>query len=194
MAWTNGPLTLFHGTTTDALGLPWPCSPTQIDSAVRGFKPVVTFSSRAVDFSQGFYTTTLQDQARQWANEGVRRLAARKPLVPAGAVVFEYVVSRNDLALADALVFVAPSNDYFNFVRHCRRFPGALRHDRIRPPAVSTPSKNHYDVVYGPVSLGFQRLVIHGADQVSFHDQRFIDRVLLNPLVTMAATRRNGIL
>lgn len=194
MAWTNGPLTLFHGSTTHALGLPWLCSRRQIDAAVSAFVPNVAFSTRAVDFSQGFYTTTVRDQARQWANEGVRRQAARTPPVPSGAVVFKYVVSRDDLAAADALVFVTPSTDYFAFVRHCRRFPGALRHDRIRPPGPPTAPKPHYDIVYGPVSLGFQQLVIHGADQVSFHEQHLAGRLLTNPLVTMAATRRNGIL
>lgn len=196
MAWSNGPLALYHGTTTHALGLPWPCQTSAISAAAATFNPVVARSSQRVDFSQGFCTTTVRDQARQWANEGVRRLAGRAPIVPAGAVVFEYVVDRNALASADVLVFVAASSDYFAFVRHCRRFPGQLRHDRYGPAMTASQSglTNHYDIVYGPVSLGFQQLVIHASDQVSFHTQSLADQLLVNPTVSMAATRRNGII
>ncbi len=60
MAWTNGPLTLYHATDDLAAN--------SIMTAIS-----LTTSRGEPDFGPGFYTTTYLHQARQWANQRVRR-------------------------------------------------------------------------------------------------------------------------
>ena len=54
---------------------------------------------------------------------------------------------------------VAPNSDYWQLVSHCR---SGKDHGRVE--------KSYY-VVYGPVSLFPQLLVIADADQISFHTE-----------------------
>jgi hypothetical protein len=88
------------------------------------------------------------------------------------------------------LGFVAPTDDFFDFVEHCRLRPGSLLHMRTGPNA----GKGHYDIVFGPVALGFQKLVLHNCDQVSFHDQQEAAKVLVNPVVLEYSFDADGLL
>ena len=117
------------------------------------------------DFSRGFYTTTNPHQAAQWANNGVRSLLGKG--IRTSALVISFAVDRDALSKLNQLAFVRDTSDYYAFVSFCR----SQRRDPIDAPP------NHgrieqggiYDVVLGPVSVGRQRLIIQGADQISFH-------------------------
>jgi hypothetical protein len=188
MTWQNNPVRLYHGTNTHVLNLAWShpinsAASSSIAHTAATFRPNVRHGSRPVDFGQGFYTTTVLHQARQWANIGVKNL--RLPIV--GAIVLVFEVDRDALAQIDTLVFPTPSTDFFAFVRHCRRPGRNLDHRR-------GGAKQNYDVVYGPVSLGTQQLVIHGSDQISFHDQNVVDSLLGSTKVAEVSQRLDGLL
>jgi len=108
------------------------------------------------DFNRGFYTTTNQLQAEQWA----RNLANRGEGVPA---VIRFTVERDELAHLECLFFIrgsAAAIDYWYFVQYCKTIVGD--HHRTYT--------GWYDLVAGPVvgSLKKQTVVPDG-DQVSFH-------------------------
>jgi hypothetical protein len=146
---------VFHGTDTAQLAAYQPFA----HSILGGFRVQLSLCQPATDFGQGFYVTTWEHQARQWANN-----RARKTLLTAAAraVVLSFSISRDRLAELESLVFVRPTDDYWDLISDCRLgFPAHQRTHPRRNPA--------YDVVYGPVSLWEQRLVIYNADQISFH-------------------------
>ena len=76
----------------------------------------------------------------------------------------EFTIRREAMAGLEHMAFVredvAPYSDYWELVAHCR---SGKNHGRA--------PKLYYDVVYGPVSLYPQFLVIGDADQISFHTQ-----------------------
>jgi hypothetical protein len=64
------------------------------------------------------------------------------------------------LASLESLSFVLETPDFWALVDDCRsRFP----------PHQRTGRQPEYDVVYGPVTLWPQRLVIKDCDQIGFH-------------------------
>lgn len=145
--WTNQRVTLYHGT---------------LDIYVRSVIGGITSSrGRAhTDFGQGFYTTTVELQARAWAWQ----LSQRRPDTSAAVIRFD--VDRDALAKLECLWFVRGSsnaNDFWSLIFHCRN--GRTAHAR-------PPGSGWYDVVVGPVAMSWrQRLTINDADQVSFHSQ-----------------------
>jgi hypothetical protein len=143
---------VFHGTDDSVPALTGVPKGTSV-----GFTPTLALCRPHTEFGQGFYVTTSEHQARQWAN-------ARWTRHPSGtvkAVVLRFVLNRDDLARHDALVFVRPTADFWDLVQDCRHgFPPHQRPSPV-PPA--------YDIVYGPVTIWPQRLVIQDCDQISFH-------------------------
>ena len=130
------------------------------------------------DFGRGFYTTTLEHQARHWAwiryyDRKFRRSTGIQP------VVLRFTVDRHDLANLASLSFMLGDYDYEDFwslVQHCRQ---------STPPKASAPhtvydhkgpiseSGEWYDIVCGPVSAFWkQRSAMQDADQISFHTQK----------------------
>src|SRR5262245_6595774 len=148
MAWANDDLVLYHGTD---------------DGQGAAFAHGLDLSRcrAATDFGRGFYTTTSEHQAKQWANATRERNLPQNPGVR--AVVLSFKVPRDTLAHLESLVFVVDNPDYWSLVNYCRG--GSSPHDRRVPPQRSA----EYDVVYGPVALWRQQLVIKDCDQVSFH-------------------------
>jgi hypothetical protein len=146
-AWTNPVLRLYHGTTADAAR----------DIVQNGVTISRGLDKR--DFGLGFYATTLQRQARNWAVQVAKQRAA-----PAAAVVRIDLV-RESLAALATLAFVRgdfQASDYWSFVVHCRS--GATDHGRVRPV------HGMYDVVVGPVAAYWeQRAAMDDSDQFSFH-------------------------
>jgi hypothetical protein len=143
--WRNQPVVLYHGTTVGA--------------AEAILADGVTIEGRRSDrdFGAGFYTTTLQRQARHWAWRRVEQEAGTEPAV----VRFE--VDRDELARLESLAFVRgdyEAEDFWSFVVHCRT--QRTRHARL--------SGVPYDVVSGPVTAFWdQRATMPDSDQVSFH-------------------------
>ena len=160
MAWSNGPLVLYHGTNSHAL----PAAPVVANQAF-AFTIGWTHCRVGTDFSLGFYVTTNSHQASQWASSSVRRLAAARAV----AIVISFEVDRDELGRFDTLVFVRESPEFYDFVSCCRK----QRNGPVDAPP--TPGRmgptSVYDVVFGPVSVGRQKLIIQGSDQVSFHSE-----------------------
>jgi len=123
------------------------------------------------DFGRGFYTTTLEGQARQWAwsryyHPRYSRLTGYQP------VVLRFRVRRHDLAGLQSLHFVLgdyDSEDYWSLVQHCRQSTRTTLRDHSGP--VTDASGNRwYDLVAGPVAAMWrQRVAMTDADQCSFH-------------------------
>jgi hypothetical protein len=151
--WNNGPLALYHGC-DDA-------SATSIGSNGIG----LGFCKTLTDFGQGFYTTTNLIQAKNWANVRCRLLAVGKSSRPI-ATVIRFDVDRDKLVTLDMLCFVTEntSPDFWDLIQACRQNQPPGQHRRL--------SGVNYDVVFGPVTLWPQRLVIKDCDQISFHTQR----------------------
>ena len=157
MAWTNGPLVLYHGTTDDAasaISKPSRTLPHSINLAL--CKPLK-------DFGRGFYLTTVLRQAESWADLKFKRYTKSRKASCSAVLRFE--IDRDQLAPLLSLCFVTegagPNSDYWDFVHYCREEASThlLQGDK------------NYDVVFGPVSLGRQQFVIKDADQVSFHTE-----------------------
>lgn len=147
--WTNQSVRLYHGTTLAHAG----------EITASGVR--IEASRFKTDFGRGFYTTTLEHQARTWAWD-VRRKRGGRP------VVVYADVDREELATLETLTFVRgdfAAEDYWSFVVHCR-LAGA---DHARP----LDEKGHYDLVVGPVAASWQqRSLMAGYDQLSFHTRR----------------------
>lgn len=144
--WTNAPVRLYHGTVE------------VFARAIVSGGAKVNLGRTGTDFGPGFYTTTLERQAKTWAHQ----LAIRRKGTRAAVVAIE--VDRDALASLDTLTFVRgdfDAEDFWSLVVHCRG--GAVNHARVG-------GRSHYDAVIGPVaSFWRQRLLIQGVDQVSFH-------------------------
>ena len=82
------------------------------------------------------------------------------------AIVIKFDVDRDWLASLDSLVFVRATSDFWNLVANCR--------DGHAPHGRSAPHPLPYDVVYGPVTILGQKLVIANSDQISFHTTRAV--------------------
>ena len=161
MAWTNQALILFHGCAASALQ---PVNPGGIGTADAPHNIQLPLCRPLTDFGRGFYTTTYEHQAKQWANAQVRRVASSSPVAPL-ATVIRFQVDRDELAKLKDLVFVLYNADYYDLVDYCR----ADSAPHARMASGNLRRLVEYDVVYGPVSALQQSLVIKGCDQVSLH-------------------------
>jgi hypothetical protein len=172
-------LTAFHGTDSGSLAA---YGPLVLYAPLAGFAINITLCRPNTDFGRGFYLTTNDHQARQWANTRVRRLRSPRG-ASLQAVVLSFSIDRDLLADADVLAFVVATTDYWDLVHDCRL--GFAPHGR-------PGTKKYYDIVYGPVSLWRQELMIHDCDQISVHDQSLANR-LSRPIVHQIATSAGGL-
>jgi len=156
MPWTNGPLTVYHGTV----------GPFADDIVRNGINLARCLDK--TDFGRGFYTTRIRQQAIEHANQRYADLqdeflraqqAFNATFDPECAAVIEFVVRRDGLAALDTLAFVQSTPDWIEFVRHCR-LPS--RNHKIAPGS-------YYDVVYGPLLVVGSDLAIPDAEQMSVH-------------------------
>jgi hypothetical protein len=151
MAWTNGPLELYHGTVRPyAQNI---TNPPGIQLA--RCKP-------NTDFGKGFYVTRIFDQAVRYANSKYSELTDDFGRLggfdPEAAAVVTLSISLDDLGALETLAFVQPTPDWREFVRHCQ-LPGNHGH---------RGAGNPYDVVYGPLSASEDGFVPN-VEQLSFH-------------------------
>jgi hypothetical protein len=169
MPWRNDSLTLYHGTV----------GPHARNILANGINWQV--GSPETDFSLGFYTTRILSQAVRHANhryqellDDYRRLGGG--LDPEYAVVIELSAKFDGLGGLDALAFVQPTQDWDDFVNHCR-----------------SPSNGHkgfgrfYEAVYGPVSNALGTAIPEW-EQMSFHSA-YATRTVLD---VKNANRRGG--
>lgn len=139
----------------------------------------------AADFGQGFYTTTVERQARQWAWSRYyewRADPANSTKTGNQPVVLRFRVRRHGLDGLDRLLsmhFVLgdfDNEDFWSLVQHCRHSTPARIHDQ------KGPRNGWYDMVTGPVAAFWrQRVSMNDADQISFHTSAGVR--LLNDLV-----------
>jgi hypothetical protein len=152
-----------------------------------------------VDFGRGFYTTTLERQARQWAWDRFYDWQRKNPAVTGNQPVVlrfrvrRYGVQPRKSTLEDgldkllSLHFVMGdynAEDYWSLVQHCRQ---SVPEDK--PNGILEVVNHHkraqtdwYEMVSGPVSAFWrQRVAMDDADQFSFHGDG-VD--LLNALIT----------
>lgn len=162
--WTNPSLVVFHGTDL--------ASARVLTSASGGRDHAIDLGSCRLrtDFGQGFYVTTVERQAQDWAD---RRVGRRPPGSMAAVIRFE--IDRDELAKCADLVFSNPAGDdaYWTFVRHCRLAMIPV-HGRETP----------YDIVVGPVSLWTQRQLMRDCDQIGLHTERSL-ALLRRPVILM---------
>jgi hypothetical protein len=134
------------------------------------------------DFGRGFYTTTIERQARQWAWQRYYELP---PSAQGGGnqpLALRFRIPRCRLGALQSLHFVLGRFDnegYWSLVHHCRSSTAArILHHNHPDPAQG----GWYDVVWGPVSAFWQqRVAMADADQVSFHTDKAVD--VLNDLM-----------
>jgi hypothetical protein len=144
--WTNGPLTLYHGTVFTRY----------LEMVREGVR--VDRGRKRTDFGRGFYATADRDQALRWATRRTVHDEDR-------AVVAFASLSRDLLASLHCLFFIRGhegAEDFWSFVTHCRR--GAETHGRAGDAAPM------YDIVVGPVARNYKRRVAYEEmDQIGFH-------------------------
>jgi hypothetical protein len=124
------------------------------------------------DFSTGFYTTRVLDQAIRHANsrfdelmDDYHRLGT---LYPENAVVIELSALADGLCALRTLAFVEPTSGWRDFVTHCRS-----------PSHGHTAFGKFYEAVYGPVSAFPAGTPVAGWEQVSFHSDYAVSRSIL---------------
>src|SRR6266404_5193301 len=139
------------------------------------------------DFGRGFYTTTLQRQAQQWAWNRFYRQKANPQRTGNQPVILRFRVRRYSLVKAKSvldrglaklknLAFVIPdymNDDFWSLVQHCRR---SVPEDKSR--GIKEVVHNHkkppsgwYELVSGPVAAFWeQRIAMDDGDQFSFHE------------------------
>ena len=183
-SWSNGKLTVYHGTDTLTLGAH---GPFKVGGSLAGFVADLNYCRALTDFGKGFYTTTKLHQAREWANARTRRLRRSKrlrasPVQPWG-LVLQFDLDRSWLASQESLVFVREVSDFWDFVTHCRA--GFAVHARAHPNVA-------YDVVYGLVTIWRQKLLIQDCDQISFHTPTAVG-YLNRPSVAEVAGNADGL-
>lgn len=142
--WTNQNIVLYHGTVNRYTA--------SIQAGIN-----VRAGSSTLDFGLGFYTTTLERQARYWAWQASQRFAGTQP------TVISFEVDREKLAPLHSLWFVRgdyDADDFWSFVFHCR----------LGNNHKYSLNSGWYDVVIGPVTNPYpQRAVMPDYDQISFH-------------------------
>ena len=144
MAWANNPIVVYQG--TDNL------SANSIN--ISSLNP--SSFNAATDFGPGFYVTPVLHQAQQWANQKVRRTPG-----VLNAEVLEYTLSRPMIEALPHITFITDTDDFHELVDYCRK--GSPNHG-------PSPRRAPYGVVYGPVSLWPQKLVIADCEQILFSD------------------------
>jgi len=134
------------------------------------------------DFGRGFYTTTLERQARHWAWHRYYEWQGNNPGKPGNRpVVLRFRVKRygrEGLDELSSLQFVLgdyDNEDFWSLVQHCRQSTAQTINDHKRLPG------GWYDIVCGPVAAFWtQRVAMNGADQFSFHEN---GAIVLNDLI-----------
>ena len=127
------------------------------------------------DFGRGFYTTSVEYQARQWAwlrfqNPRSHTSRSNRP------VVLKFLVDRHDLAALASVHFVLGGRSeragFWSLVQHCRQSTPAAINDHRGPVSLSDGTR-WYDMVCGPVAAFWrQRVAMQDADQFNFHTPR----------------------
>jgi hypothetical protein len=176
LVWQNDSLVLYHGCTDQSLRSK---DPNGIQTGALPHGIDLNAGARCSDFGQGFYATSWFKQAKDWANVKAMTLASasRYSGQTIRAIVLRFEMNRNHLAELEALAFTTENSGYWPFVRYCRN--GSTPHAR------TNCAQDRYDVVYGPLSVDGQELVIKDSDQVGFHTVGAVQKI---PMLSIAAT------
>ena len=94
-------------------------------------QPKLLPSQRALDFGQGFYTTTSLEQASWWANKTTNRSGKGIPTVS------KFDFDEGQWSRLHILSFDGPNREWLRFVTTCRK---------------ETGETEAWDLIYGPVA------------------------------------------
>jgi hypothetical protein len=169
--WNNAPLVAYHGTDLRSFSSLNPV----MGQLLVGFVVDLNLCRPTTDFGRGFYLTTSWEQARNWANVKADRRRSK-------GLILKFELDRDWLASLQSLCFVLADTPFYNLVADCRN--GISPHQRPGPQQL-------YDVVYGPVTLKGQTMVVQNADQLSFHSDVAASG-LPEPTVLDVATAADG--
>src|SRR5208337_2744253 len=97
-------LHLYHGTDDSIPGMSGQHKGTQVPFVVK-----LNLCPPGTEFGQGFYTTTSEHQAKQWANT---RYTSNRANV--NALVLRFELDRDWLASLEAVVFARPTQDFWD--------------------------------------------------------------------------------
>jgi len=125
-----------------------------------------------LDFGRGFYTTTNERQARNWAYVKFRNLPPVDQAADRPALV-QFRIRLDILAPLNCLMFVrgdATHDAFWSFVHQCRLSPPAVPRTHLHPSRAAPD--DWYDVVCGPLAATWPphgRVALQDSDQFSFH-------------------------
>ena len=114
-------------------------------------QPQLLQPKRTLDYGSGFYTTTSEQQAREWILKKTKSIGERK-------YVNIYEINESELSSMKVLKFDKPSDEWIDFVMRNRQ-DETFTHD--------------YDIVYGPVAN--DRVYL----QFGLYEQGFISKATL---------------
>lgn len=114
-------------------------------------QPLLLKPLRTLDYGSGFYTTTSEQQAREWIVKKTKNINERK-------YVNIYEITDNELNQVNVLRFDKPTDEWIDFVMNNRQ-DETFTHD--------------YDIVYGPVAN--DRVYL----QFGLYEQGFISKATL---------------
>jgi hypothetical protein len=147
----------------------------------------LSFCKPGTDFGLGFYLTSLERQAKDWAWLRYYDLPLPDQATQYPATM-RFEIDRDAVGDLTFLAFVLgdyDSVDYWSLVQHCRQSKSRPNHSHHEHPR----TYGFYDVASGPVSaFWYQRLVAADADQISFHTPDAL--ALLNDFI--AGRRKRG--
>lgn len=178
--WSNGPLTLFHGTTC----MPFETFGLELGEQLAGFSVDFSKLQSGRDFGRGFYLTTNLDQAVDWANQKSKQIRHSEHPIPDKSLVLRFDIDREHLGRMESMSFLLDNPDFKSFIMHCRQ--GNDHHGHSSVGGV-------YDVVSGPVVYYPQRAVFAGCDQISFHSSSAA-LLLGKPIVFKMGSELDGLI
>jgi hypothetical protein len=126
------------------------------------------------DFGKGFYTTTLEEQAREWAE--ILFLRTRK----GSAFLYEFELP--DFADLKVKTFSGYSLEWLTFVKENRVYGGVQhQYDAVRGPVANDKTRETiaqylsgaYDAEYTIKQLSYMK----SNDQVSFHTEKALTKL-----------------
>jgi len=138
-------------------------------------KPVILESQRLLDFGNGFYTTSNQNQAERWACVKKKRFEKKSK-----AIVTIYQISKELFANQNYIIkeFVKADEQWLDFIIANRKGEISHNYDIVIGPVAN-------DTLYATITLyesgilnkeeTIKRLKVHNLyDQVSFHNNKVL--------------------
>lgn len=143
-------------------------------SNVEVSSPDIKHSRRAVDFSQGFYVTTLHTQAEKWCQ--------KYKLRGQNAILSYYGLDEKDLNKCKVLKFSEYNEEWLDFILTCRRGKDTTDYDIVIGGVANDNVFNTVELFFAGLidkKEALKRLKYEKPNlQICLRKQRIIDRYL----------------